>query len=232
MNCNNVRDKINDYLDGLLPEKARAKVDEHLEHCQQCREEHGRLKELLETARSLPRNIMPDRDLWPDIENVLQKAQPGRSFLNGFRAHPAIFFRAIALAAAVLVIVFSATFITIALRNKHISLSSALEDNSSTGLPVSAVESDYSSAEAEYLRAVQNLQAVLNTREQYLSSETRAVIDRNIKTINDAVTEIRNALGKNPGNRQLHTLLMASYQNKIELMYWAAKLSMPDAGRP
>jgi hypothetical protein len=231
MNCHDSQEKLNDYIDGLLPDELRDGLDAHLEQCPKCKAELERLRMLVQKTRALPTSIMPERDLWPGIEDrIMEETQP--SFFARLRSRPAWSLRYLAAAAIILVIVFSATLITISIRDKHSSRLPALSDNSSTIVPVSTIQADYSSAEAEYLRATQKLQEVLDSREEFLSPQTREVMDRNIKIINQAIAEIKKALGNDPGNRQLNTLLMASYQNRIELMYWAAKLSASGIGRP
>jgi hypothetical protein len=232
MNCRDAQEILNDYVDGILPAGMRDQMVEHLERCPKCREELEHLQGLLEKARALPASIMPERDLWPGIENCILNEESRPSFFSSLRVQPLWSIRNLAAAAAILVIVFSATYLAVSIRDKHGSRLPALSDHSSEIIPVSTLQADYSSAEAEYVRATQKLQEVLDSRTQYLAPQTREVMDRNIKVINEAIAEIKKALGNDPGNKQLNTLLLASYQNKVEVMYWAAKLSASDIGRP
>ena len=71
MSCDNIKNLLDEYVDGLLPENARQDVDAHLEGCSNCREDLSRLRALLARAADLPKNIEPPRDLWPDIESRL-----------------------------------------------------------------------------------------------------------------------------------------------------------------
>jgi hypothetical protein len=232
MNCQDSQDKLNDYIDGLLPDELRDGLAAHLEQCPKCKADLERLQTLVSRMQALPTSIMPERDLWPGIEDRVMKEEIRLSFFARLRSRPVWSLRNLAAAAIILVMVFSATLITVSIRDKHGSRLSAPSDNTSAVVPVSTIQADYVSAEAEYLRATQKLQEVLDSRREYLSPKTQEVMDRNIKIINQAIAEIKKALGNDPGNRQLNTLLMASYQNKIELMYWAAKLSASDLGRP
>jgi anti-sigma-K factor RskA len=232
MNCRDAQEILNDYVDGTLPAGMRDQVAEHLEQCPKCKEELERLQTLLEKAQALPASIMPEHDLWPGIEDRIIEEENRASFFNILRVQPLWSIRNLAAAAAILVIVFSATYFTVTIRDKHGSRLPALSENSSEIVPVSTLQADYSSAEAEYVRATLKLQEVLDSRKQYLAPQTREVMDRNIKIINEAMAEIKKALGNDPGNKQLNTLLLASYQNKVEVMYWAAKLSASDIGRP
>jgi hypothetical protein len=232
MNCQDSQEKLNDYIDDFLPDDLRDELAAHLEQCPKCREDLEHLQTLVKRTQALPTSIMPEHDLWPVIEDRMTKEETSPAFLNRLRTRTVWSMRNLAAAAIILVMVFSATLITISIRDKHDSRLPALSDKSSAIAPVSMIQADYSSAEAEYIRATQKLQEVLDSRRQDLSPQTCQVMDRNIKIINEAIAEIKRALGNDPGNRQLNTLLMASYQNRIELMHWAAKLSASNVGRP
>jgi hypothetical protein len=68
MNHREMQDRLNDYADGLLPEPERKEVAQHLQQCEPCRREVASLRALLASADALPRSVLPERDLWPEIE--------------------------------------------------------------------------------------------------------------------------------------------------------------------
>lgn len=67
MNCEQIRGKLEDHLDGRLEARVAAGVADHLSRCAECREMHNGLAALAVAARSLPREIAPARDLWPAV---------------------------------------------------------------------------------------------------------------------------------------------------------------------
>ena len=75
MNCEKIRNTLNDYIDGLLPERQMREVEQHLETCLSCRREAQILRLLLAQATVLPKSISPPRDLWPEIAARLDEKQ-------------------------------------------------------------------------------------------------------------------------------------------------------------
>jgi hypothetical protein len=53
MECPNIRELLSDYMDGILDEEVKAKVEEHLLTCKGCKEELASLKALIEELGSL-----------------------------------------------------------------------------------------------------------------------------------------------------------------------------------
>jgi hypothetical protein len=79
---------LDDFIDGELPEIEHRKVEQHISECVQCDGEAGFLRSLSLDAASLPKSIMPDKDLWPEIEakiiaarvskdDLLERVSPG-----------------------------------------------------------------------------------------------------------------------------------------------------------
>jgi anti-sigma factor RsiW len=67
MNCDEAVRTLHEELDGTLPADARAALDTHLAHCPACAALAADLRALTRTARSLPLDLAPARDLWPEI---------------------------------------------------------------------------------------------------------------------------------------------------------------------
>ncbi len=71
------------YVDGEIPEGEMARVAAHVEECGECRREVERIRRLLARALLLPKEILPERDLWPAIEGEIGQAPakaPARRF--------------------------------------------------------------------------------------------------------------------------------------------------------
>ena len=50
------------------------------------------------------------------------------------------------------------------------------------------------------------------------SPETREVVERNLRVIDEAIEELRQALAADPGNPQLENLLLAQHRTEIDLL--------------
>jgi hypothetical protein len=73
MRCDTIQDRLNDFVDDLLPDQERQKVEQHLERCASCRQEAQLLRALLEDAAGLPKSFSPPRDLWPGIAARIER---------------------------------------------------------------------------------------------------------------------------------------------------------------
>ena len=67
MTCQELDERLDDWVDGALPAAAAAEVEAHLLSCALCRERERRLRQVLAHAAALPRSVAPPRDLWPGI---------------------------------------------------------------------------------------------------------------------------------------------------------------------
>jgi len=103
MNCNEIETRLNDYLDGTLPDAEKKLVEIHLEGCLNCREELLRLRNLMAETAALPKEIRPERDLWPEIAGRMA-SQKQAAFPSFFGLRPSRLIGGFAVAAIVLLI--------------------------------------------------------------------------------------------------------------------------------
>lgn len=84
MRCETFINSIDDFLGAELPQSRRRKMEEHLKSCASCREELRSLQSLMDSSASLPRTVMPDRDLWPQIAaGITAAGSPASESGNG-----------------------------------------------------------------------------------------------------------------------------------------------------
>ena len=76
MTCEEVRGRLDDWVEGSLGVAEKEAVDAHLAGCEACRAEARALEALLAAAADLPREIRPPRDLWAGIDTRLDD-EPG-----------------------------------------------------------------------------------------------------------------------------------------------------------
>lgn len=137
----------------------------------------------------LPREIKPERDLWPAISaRIAAQPQRGRPLWS------------YGLAAGVLLVACGGLlWFTVA----HRSAQAPMLAESSTDA--------YLNARASY--AEYTVQTAPN-----LSPQTRSVILKNLKVIESSMQEIQQALKQDPNNTRLRGLLYDLYQNEAALM--------------
>jgi hypothetical protein len=80
------------------------------------------------------------------------------------------------------------------------------------------------SAEETYDNEIAKLRAVLRSRRGDLDSTTVAVVDKNLKIIDDAISQCRLALQKDPASRYLMQSLNDALDSKVQLLRTAATL--------
>ncbi len=216
MNCLEARRRLDDYEDGLLTEAELHEIEIHLAGCAECRAEAARLRALIRTASAAPREMDPPRDLWPGIAErlALGSARPDVRRPRRFFAHP------VALAAAAAVAVALGTVVV---------RWTPEPGPAPSGVPVAVAahgsDAHVQAAEGDYIRATSQLMGALDARRSSLSPETRKAVDENLRVIDDALKQVRDALDEDPGNQQLARMLASTHQKKLDLLLRLLKLS-------
>ena len=219
MTCGEVLGLIDDYVDGLLSGAELHEVELHIATCATCREEERKLRAFLARAAALPRERPPARDLWPGIVARLDEER-GTPFdrVRRFVSRPLV------LAAAAAVVLALASVLVRRPADNGAGPSSTglglVEPVAVKGTPAPVV-----AAETDYIRATGQLMSALSARREGLSPETAKAVDTNLKTIDDALRQIREALDKDPGNRQLTKMLASTHQKKLDFLLRLLKLT-------
>ena len=66
MNCEEIEQCLDAYIDDLLSPAEAARIEEHVSACDDCRETLAELRSVVEQAQDLPKSLSPQRDLWPN----------------------------------------------------------------------------------------------------------------------------------------------------------------------
>jgi hypothetical protein len=211
MKCETIRERLDEYVDGELPEAEFQEFELHLEGCAACREEERLLRSLLAQAAALPREMNPPRDLWDGIAGQLRRPGTLGHRLGGFLMSP------LALAAASVVIALVATRYT---PPGGIFKSPGAASETPPPYDPSIVQ-----AEQQYGRATSALKAALDEKRGNLSPQTREAVDSNLRIIDNALQSLRTALQKDPGNPELAQLLIATHRRKLDLLEKVTRLA-------
>lgn len=210
MRCADLVDRLDDYVDGTLPEAESRELEVHLQGCAGCREEERQLRGLLAEAAAFAREVSPSRDLWPGIAERIRPERRGLAFLP-----PGRWWSAAGLAAAAAL----AVALVSSLVGREAPPAAPVSPT-----PVRAEESALRDAEADYARATSALLAALQQRRD-LSPETLASVQRNLDVIDQALGEVRTALAKDPGNPELTRMLAATHRKKVDVLRRVVRLS-------
>jgi len=224
MRCEEIRARLDDWAEGTLPPQESRDVAAHLATCAACAAEARELKALLAAAAELPREILPPRDLWAEIDVRLDAPA------NSSSRRPSAGLPRWALVAAALALVVVTAAVSSLLTRRYdeamaLKLRRASEGSVAGGSPASGTEAAGTRAagdqEARFLAASQELLDGLER--QNLAPETMEIVRRNVATIDAAIVELHAALERDPGNGELNRMLLATYQRKIDLLEQAAR---------
>jgi hypothetical protein len=238
-------DRLSEYLDGELTEPERREMEQHLFGCASCASALEELRNVVERARRLPPRP-PEQDLWPAIAERIGAAPEARSSStpHGSRSLTAdvvdlgarrsarwrgASFSLPQLAAASLVLSLISGGAVYLLRKGDetgtapiaIAPQAAPQPGVGPGSPGgtptgAALPAGF--AERQYDAAVLDLQRALEQGRGRLSPETVRVLERNLKTIDTAISEARSALAADPGNVYLNDHLARTMRKKLDLL--------------
>jgi len=214
MKCDEMKLVLDELLDGGLDEASRTEAQAHLEECGVCAEAYRSLIGLRDGVEDLPRSIEPPRDLWPEIEAKIAAAKVARGRFGR---------RALMAAAAAVVLVTSVVTAYLVGRQQAVSTVAVAP------APPRAASEVLASSFAEigvhdYEATRRQLMNVLDGRRNELSPATMEVVSANLRLIDEAMSEIADALGKDPGNELLTRRLVAIYRQQVNLLERAAVL--------
>lgn len=230
-------EQLSDYLDDDLAPAARAAVDQHLASCDACRATLDDLRALQARARALAdATATPATDLWPGIAARLAgprhmaDAAPAARVLPWYRRRISIGVVELALAASLVAAIGGALLVT----NQRgtapalppgpapiVAQAESLEPEAAVVVPV-----DY--ADRQYDAAVTDLERLLREQRDRLDPRTVVVLERNLRVIDDAIAEARQALAADPANTLLNAHLTGARQRKLDLLRRAALITVGD----
>ena len=221
MRCQEVRERLDDFVDGHLAPDDVADLKRHLAGCEGCREEERELRDLLSRASSLKAEAAPARDLWPGIRERIER----RGVAAVFNADSWSSWRTgVALAATVLIVAVIATMFY------RMGQGSATGSAPSPMQPITVSDRETSSGlvKDEFDEARLELRGWLEHNRESLPPETLQNVEENLKIIDDSVAEIQVALDQSPASPGLNRMLLAAYRREVELLQrvnaWYARM--------
>jgi len=178
--------------------------------------DEAKLRDLMNEVSALPTSIEPPANAWANIREQITKTDHSEVARIRVWQRPAFL-----TAAALLLIASSSVVTAIAINRRGASVAReaerqiAVAPDTNTG-PASLAQ--FTVVESDYLRAVNDLSATLESEQGSLSPETIAKLRASIKIIDAAILEARNALAADPANKVLIQMLAKSYEQKVDLL--------------
>jgi hypothetical protein len=220
MTCQELDERLDDWVDGTLAAGAAADVEAHLVSCPLCRDRERRLRQVLAHAASRPRSVTPPRDLWPGIARRVERERSWSWASAGWSPW--------ALAAAATVVVGLAAVLwsgrpPAAVRT--VEIPAATPEARLAALPGVVADPVLAAAERQYEDAANALLEALQKRQAQLQPETLAAVRKNLEVIDRALAEVREELVRNPSNPELSRMLVATHRKKVDVLRRVVKLS-------
>ena len=226
-------ERLSEFHDGELSPSERDACAAHLEQCAKCRDTLDAIREVIGIAQA-DEDVMPQRDLWPGI---LHRIHPAASVLRPFttarRARRISFtIPELALAASLLIAVSAGVAYVAAGRalapppaRVATGAEAPIQAVAEPVLPASPDVAPANFADAQFDRAVADLERILVEQRGELDPGTVMVIERNLAAIDAAIREARTALDADPANPFLNSHLAEARRRKLDLLRHAATLN-------
>ena len=157
----------------------------------------------------LPEEIPPARDLWPEIRAELEAVRV-LALPTALNAQTRTRLPWARLAAAAAVLVVGSVGVTWTVMRSSAPVAPVVE--------VPPPESPALARFASYERMATELSATLEQKRAMLDPATRAVLERSLRTIDDALLEARAALEGDPSSAAIRTYVEAAYRHKLDFL--------------
>jgi len=201
-----------DAADGSLAPEQQATVAEHLAQCASCADDVARVRNLMTRVRE--DSTHPDVDLWPEIRSRIERekivqlpATTAEMPVIGRRPVGNWLALTVGIAAALILVVALATS-----RGRNTAVPSTAEAPTNPEIQL-VVDST-----REYEREATILLNELELRRAMIRPQLRSSLDHDLRAIDDAILELKEAIARDPNNPALRRLLASSYKQKIDLL--------------
>lgn len=225
-------ERLDDYVGGELSPREERDIRRHLMQCDACRAEELALRALLDEAAALPESLDPPRDLWQGIAPRLQArvAAPAERLdevrvIGPRPVRPLPWWMQ---AAAVVALVVTTSLVTMRVAGDDedtvVLPPQQAQGPARTATGPAAALVNFAPAEQEYEKAIGDLVTVLDEHRDRLAPETAAALEANLRIIDQAIRESREALARDPHSPELARMLSDAYGAKLNVLRRAVSL--------
>jgi anti-sigma-K factor RskA len=197
-----------------------AAKERHLADCESCRAALSRVRELVAAAHALPREVAPPLDVWDAVRTRVTVEARARGSHASHTSRAARWWHNgwLATAAAIVLVLGTATFMTLASRGR----SAKAKAMQIAAPPVSPV---LYAVDKNYVATIRELRATLDAQRSTLAPSTVRTVEHSLSVIDAAIAEARAALAADPANQYLVDILAAHYERQVDLLQRATELS-------
>jgi anti-sigma factor RsiW len=217
-------ERLSDYLDGELTDSEQRAVAAHLAECASCARTLRDLDAVVRTAAALP-PAAPSADLWAGIAARLEAVAPRPAPAGGTTWRFTFSLPQLAAASVALAVLSGWAAMQLTTRTAPAPLAATAAPAASPAASEDPQVVQVSLDDAEYDEAVADLRTALDKGRGTLDPATVAIIEENLKTINQAVDDARAARAADPANGFLSGYLVDTRRRQLDLLRHAAALA-------
>ncbi|HYM35841.1 MAG TPA: hypothetical protein VET48_10625, partial [Steroidobacteraceae bacterium] len=169
-----------------------------------------------EALTSLPSDVMPNRDLWPEIRAEIESRAPRRAWQLGPWSQ---------LAAAVVLMI--ATAMTTYFLTRQSIRTELAVNSGTTSAAKYELGFDGETLGENYLRARADLDRLFAQRIASLPPAARSKLQNNLLDLRRAADEIAATLAEHPSDSLLQELLLSTRQRELQLLADVSRMPIP-----
>ena len=205
-------DRLSDYIDGELTTEEAEALEAHLLECVDCGRTLHELRAVVARAGQVI-DRPPAADLWQGIAAQIAVTDQGGGVEFGPRRRLSFSIPQLA-AASVALMLMSAGTMYLMVNDREQPAQVVAERPAGNG----TVTSVGARTAANYSDAIDELETALKNGRTQLDSSTVRVLETNLRTIDVAIADARQALSRDPDNQYLNRYLDQTIQRKVQLL--------------
>jgi anti-sigma factor RsiW len=204
-------DRLSDYIDGEVGAKEAEALEAHLLQCADCGRTLHELRAVVARAGQVI-DRPPANDLWQGIAARIAETEQGASDATKRRFSFSVPQLA---AASVALMLMSAGTMYVMVNDREQPFAQQIDERPASRL---ADSSPGARTAANYSGAIDELEAALENGRTQLDTSTVRVLETNLRAIDVAIADARQALSRDPDNQYLNRYLDQTIQRKVQLL--------------
>ena len=223
MSCEEFAGRLADYLEHEMDEETRARMESHANRCPECGALLADIRAMQISAAKLP-ELTPSRDLWSGIAERIETPVVALNPSGSTKAATVPRrWRAAWTGLAAAGLVAATATVTYQLTSRSaVETSASVATRPAVDSPLVPVANR--AIEQTYDSEITRLRTIVKDRSAQLDPATVAVLDKNLKVIDDAIAQCKEALRADPNSRFLIESLNEALDSKVQLLRKAATL--------